>query len=91
VPFRPENCYGAPDTWLWKVAEEDQVAADRREQCRSAGDAESLQCHGAAMGHPNVRGAQEYANAITRELGRFLPEWRQTFGAVGPRRTLRIP
>jgi hypothetical protein len=85
-PFRPENSYGAPNTWLWKALEPDPVQSERAPQCVLVGEGDNPKCRLAAIGHPNVRGAQEYARAIIRELEQFLPEWRQTFGAAAPRR-----
>jgi lysophospholipase L1-like esterase len=84
VPFKPENSYGAPKSWLWTAEQADQVYAQRRAQCRAAGVSNALnpKCYKAAMGHPNVEGAREYALAIQREIEQFLPEWRQ---ALAPR------
>ena len=75
VPFKPENSYGAPDSWLWKLGQEDQVATTRRQQCVAVGSL-NPKCYLAAMGHPNVKGAKAYADAIIGELQAFLPQWK---------------
>jgi hypothetical protein len=95
VPFKPENAYGASDSWLWKLGEEDQVATTRRQQCTSAGFSSALnpKCYLAAMGHPNVKGAKEYAQAIIGELQAFVPEWkteRQPESSKGEREQPRV-
>jgi GDSL-like lipase/acylhydrolase family protein len=77
VPFAPENCYGAPDRWLWRAGEPDQVTHTRRQQCQAAG-LTGLTCRDAQLGHPNVEGAAAYARAITAQLEAFLPDWRPT-------------
>lgn len=77
IPFRPENAYGAPKSWLWKLGQEDHVATTRRQQCVQVGSV-NPKCYLAAMGHPNVEGAKEYAKAIIGELQAFLPQWKAT-------------
>jgi lysophospholipase L1-like esterase len=78
VPFKPENSYGAPESWLWKLGEEDHVATTRRQQCVAAGypSAANPKCYLASMGHPNVAGAKAYASAIIAQLQTFLPQWK---------------
>ncbi|MEO7138019.1 MAG: SGNH/GDSL hydrolase family protein [Gemmatimonadales bacterium] len=78
IPFTPENAYGAPKSWLWKLGQEDQVATTRRQQCTASGLSSSVnpKCYLAAMGHPNVQGARAYATAIIGELQAFLPDWK---------------
>lgn len=63
----------------------DPAAAQRRQACLArygnvepdrtpgASFTDAPQCPLAAMGHPNVRGAQAYADSITRELATLLP------------------
>ena len=63
----------------------DPAATQRRQACvarygtvepdRTPGATftDAVQCPLAAMGHPNVRGAQAYTDAITRELSTLLP------------------
>jgi lysophospholipase L1-like esterase len=80
VPFEPENSYGAPESWLWKLGQEDHVAATRREQCVAIGSL-NPKCYLAAMGHPNVKGAKAYAGAIIGELQGFLPQWKEAHPA----------
>jgi hypothetical protein len=75
VPFKPENAYGAPKTWLWRLGQEDHVAVTRRQQCVQIGSL-NPKCYLAAMGHPNVEGAKEYAKAIISELQAFMPQWK---------------
>lgn len=75
IPFKPENAYGAPKSWLWKLGQEDHVATTRRQQCVQVGSA-NPKCYLAAMGHPNVEGAKQYANAIIGQLQVFMPQWK---------------
>lgn len=77
IPFKPENAYGAPESWLWKLGQEDHVATTRRQQCVAVGSL-NPKCYLAAMGHPNVNGARAYADAIIGELQAFLPGWKAT-------------
>jgi hypothetical protein len=59
------------------------VYAERFEACRVVPPgADNVLCVEASMAHPNVRGAQAYADAITPRLTRFLPEWRARFAPV---------
>jgi hypothetical protein len=82
--YQSENAYAAPNSWLWLVPTDlfpkDEVFAQRQQTCgtvqfQSGGDA--AKCVEASMGHPNVPGAQTYANAITAALASSLPAWRQ--------------
>lgn len=87
-PFGPTNAYAAgPNTFLWLVPTapivQDDVYAERFEACRVVpAGVDNVLCVEASMGHPNARGAQAYADAITGRLGRFLPEWRARFAPV---------
>lgn len=80
-PFSPSNAVFAPSTWLWGINQnltpQDQVAAARQTLCKaafpSASQASSLSfCELASMGHPNVLGAQQYANVIVPLLVDFV-------------------
>jgi lysophospholipase L1-like esterase len=75
VPFAPESCYGAPESWLWREGEPDQVATTRRQQCQTSGFSDRA-CYHASTAHPNVKGAEAYAQAIIAQLEAFLPEWK---------------
>ena len=83
--FKGENAYAAPSSWLWLVPTDlfpkDEVFAQRQKTCGTVqfqSGADAAKCVEASMGHPNVPGAQAYANAITAELASSLPAWRQT-------------
>jgi hypothetical protein len=83
VPFTPLNAYAAPSTWLWLVPTPgvplpnavDEVFNERVQACSRVPNAPAS-CVPASMGHPNVQGAQAYANAITGTLGEFLGVWK---------------
>ncbi|HUF31454.1 MAG TPA: SGNH/GDSL hydrolase family protein [Gemmatimonadaceae bacterium] len=75
VPFESRHCYGAPDSWLWGL-KPDQALLSRQQQCQVLGQGLNPWCMYAAWGHPNVRGAREYANAIIDALERLEPAWR---------------
>ena len=76
--FGPANSYAAPDTWLFKVAEEDPARAGRVPACRAAYgtltlDPERMKCWNASMGHPTPRGAEAYFASVTRALDGLFP------------------
>jgi hypothetical protein len=84
VPFTAMNAYAAPDTWLWNVptpAQKDEVFDQRLRAC-SAVQNPPATCIPASMGHPNLRGSQAYANAITGALGEFMAGWRAAHATV---------
>jgi len=74
--FRPENCYGGPDTYLWTLREAltDWSAVGRRRRC------ECLRlkpwdpiCPIDMAFHPNPKGARAFADSVTRVLEPVLP------------------
>ena len=75
----PDNAYAAPNSWLWLIPArgivEDEAFNGRSRDCQTFQKTDLL-CYGASMGHPNVKGAQAYTNAITSVITQFLPEWR---------------
>lgn len=80
VPFGPENCLFAPDSWLFglrqDLAPEDPVAQERAQLCVANGGANNPVCLWASVGHPNRFGSLQYSRAIIRtlrELGVLLP------------------
>jgi len=83
IPFAPQNAYAAPDTWLWLVPTpgvpisnaEDEVFQQRLRACQSVPNMPAT-CIPASMGHPNVKGAQAYADAIMNALAEFTPPWK---------------
>ena len=89
------NAYGAPNTWQWLVPAppfaKDEVYEHRRDECNKwAQDpqlkpGDSLLCLQASLGHPNVAGAQAYADAVIGVASQFLPEWRNGHVAWAPR------
>jgi lysophospholipase L1-like esterase len=94
APFGSANAYAAPDTYLWQITEggdvfgryksNDKFYAMRREmvcdcaRLRLAGF-DLDKCFIAGTGHPNILGAQKYAEAIQRELSGVLQPagWRE--------------
>lgn len=74
APFKPENSYAAPDTYLWKLVSwgksNDEKRAERKLLCRLEGkkDLAYSRCVKSALGHPNVKGAQAYFEAIKNKL-----------------------
>jgi lysophospholipase L1-like esterase len=82
IPFAAQNAYAAPDTWLWLVPTPgvplpnavDEVFEQRLRACQSVPNMPPA-CIPASMGHPNVKGALAYANAITSALAEFVPAW----------------
>ena len=73
VPFTEANSVFAPQAWLYGVgpapdfAPQDEVAAQRRPLCDVVFQDQLFpreQCYRASAGHPNVTGAQQYAQAI---------------------------
>jgi hypothetical protein len=74
--FGPENCYGAPDTYLWTLREaitdRRPVGEQRRSQCRKLKPLDPI-CPIDMAFHPNRKGARAYADAIIQALGPFLP------------------
>ena len=81
--FQATNAYAAPNSWLWLVPTDlfpkDEMFIQRQQLCGTVqfqSGAEQAKCVEASMGHPNVLGAQAYANAITAELASSLPAWK---------------
>jgi hypothetical protein len=81
-PFQDVNAYAAPATWLWLVPTglfpKDEVFDERSKMCSAVTFLDASQpalCVEASMGHPNVLGAQAYADAITAQLAAVLPVW----------------
>ena len=82
VAFSDEECYAANETNLWKITgsgggignlmTDDEMFAARQETCRlAAADLKGfgkLICPAAGTGHPNVKGAEKYADAIMQQL-----------------------
>ena len=83
VDFQPEDCYAAGErTSLWRITgsgggvgnliTDDEMFDQRQKTCRLAA-AElngfgKLICPAAGTGHPNLKGAQKYADAIIQKL-----------------------
>ena len=82
VVFSDEECYAAKGTNLWKITgsggglgnllTDDEMFVARQETCRlAAADLKGvgrLICPAAGTGHPNVKGAEKYADAIIQQL-----------------------
>ena len=98
IPYLHQNAYAAPDSWLWLVPTDlfpkDEVFKQRGALCQndsmllktvsSQSDltVARAKCIEASMGHPNVKGAQAYTDAITTRLAPFLPQWKATHKSV---------
>ena len=70
--FGPENCYGAPDAYVWSLwdAVKDRTAVGKRRRC------ECLRrkpwdpiCPIDRAFHPNPKGARAYADVVAQALG----------------------
>ena len=74
--FGPENCYGAPDTYLWTLCEaltdRSPVGKQRRRECCKLKPLDFI-CPFNMAFHPNRKGARAYAEAVIQALGPFLP------------------
>jgi lysophospholipase L1-like esterase len=77
-PFTESNAVFAPNPWLFGITDtlepQDEVIEQRVAQCdlyfSSPFDlAAREECHRASAGHPNVSGAQQFANTIIAVLG----------------------
>ncbi len=69
VAFFPENAYGAPESYLRRVTEQDEVLLSRWWNCRVGPNIlERMRCINASAFHPNANGAVAYADAILRAL-----------------------
>jgi hypothetical protein len=73
--FRPENCYGAPDTYVWSlweaVTDRSAVGKRRRCECLRRKPLDPV-CPIDRAFHPNKTGARAYADTVTRALGSLL-------------------
>lgn len=74
--FGPENCYGAPDTYLWTLGEaftdRSQLGKRRCRECLRLKPLDPI-CPFDKAFHPNRKGARAYADAVIQALGPFLP------------------
>ena len=75
IPFAPRNAYGAPDSLLFYLNEPDPAMGLRRQVCMDHYGVLNPNCTLAAGGHPNIRGAEIYANAIIKALKQLEPDW----------------
>lgn len=77
--FRPENCYGAPDTYLWSfweaVTDRSPVGKRRRRECLRLKPWDPI-CPIDRAVHPNPRGARAYADAVIAALASVPDESR---------------
>ena len=75
IPFGPRNAYAAPDSLLFYLNEPDPAMGLRRQVCMDRYGVLNPSCTLAAGGHPNIRGAEIYANAIIKALQQLFPDW----------------
>jgi hypothetical protein len=87
ISFAPDNCILAPRPWLWGLdtfEAEDPIAQERIRLCKEQGRARDPFSIWASVGHPNQKGALQYAQAVVRtcrELGvlpagpSFVADW----------------
>jgi hypothetical protein len=71
--FTPENAVGGGDPYLWEnsFGPDDTTRSLRERECVIAHRNDD-RCKMASIGHPNVKGAQQYANRIIDVLPGFL-------------------
>jgi WD40 repeat protein len=80
IEFKPENCYGAGDSFLWRIESGQTKTDDPLYECRVAlvgdrnGD-EDRTDKVAAVGHPNEKGARQYFSAIKEAIEKTSPEF----------------
>ena len=86
VEFSPDECYAANNSSLWQVTgssggignliTDDQMFLPRQETCRlvrpELKSQDRLTCPVAGTGHPNVKGAKKYVDAIMKKLQEVL-------------------
>ena len=78
IPFSDENAYGAPHSLLWLIPVlpvVDEVYKLRLTECATI-HILSPTCVPASTGHPNMAGAQVYADSIAGVLRQFVNEWK---------------
>jgi len=90
IPFGTRNAYAAPETNLFILNEPDPAANVRKAKCLERYGVLNPNCALAAGGHPNVKGAEIYADTIIAALKRLVPEWATATPRVNPR-TSRLP
>ncbi len=77
VPWAPEHCYAAPQTWLWTVGDHDPARDHRIVECAEVVTSgrlhPSIECPFASAFHPNTLGAQAFFSAIVAALQPLLP------------------
>ena len=87
APFGAKNAYAASDTYLWEIEEGGKVFGKYKSndnffalretvcECRHV-NLEGFRketCYIAGIAHPNIKGAQKYAEAIQQEFKEILP------------------
>jgi lysophospholipase L1-like esterase len=87
--FDQTNAYAAPNTFTWLIPSPptppplfDEAFVSRQIICHSMGPKMPFDCPVASGGHPNVLGAQAFANAVTGALGEFMPQWKSQFAML---------
>jgi len=81
------NSYAGSESWQWLIPAppfaQDEVYDHRRSECAKLLPRPTLMCLQASMGHPNVAGAQAYADVIRSVAAQaFLQEWKNEY--AGP-------
>jgi hypothetical protein len=74
VPFTASNSVLAPDAWLWGIKADSSPEDPVRRQRHAACDLDERDpirrdlCYRASVGHPNITGAKQFAQAILSTL-----------------------
>lgn len=79
VNFKPENCYAASQTWLWKL--DGLGTNDDQFEYRSTLSSDPINKIN-AIGHPNRDGAIEYSRAIKTAIESRGLDWLENDAAV---------
>ena len=73
ISFSPDNCLEGAKTFLWRTGEDDPQHAHRAAICPpNMPLLNKLECDLASLAHPNIQGAQAYAQAIIRVLDSWI-------------------
>lgn len=81
--FQGSNAVGAWNAFLYSPAQADPLAAARATECPKYFSGDGLEtCKQAQMGHPNPKGAIQYASSIHAAVKTLIPGWALPVTAV---------